>query len=387
MKLRGSHLVSLAILAAVGGWMATGELILGGQADPDAKTIVEREAERETQVFRVRVQELQPSQRPRLLSIRGRTQANAMVSVRAETGGTILTREVEKGQRVEPGQLLCTIDEGVRGTNLAQAEALLEQAKADYEANQNLAKKGFTTQSRLRSLKAAYDSAKASVASAKQDMKRTEIRATVAGQVQEPFAEPGDNLSPGGVCLTLMDTDPMLFSGQVPEREVSNVQPGMSSLIKLVSGEEVTGKVRYISPIADANTRTFTVEIELPNSNMVVRDGITATAAISLPSVTAYRVDPSWVTLADNGEVGVRVVDASKKVSFVPLTILAQDQDVLWVTGLTPGSRVITLGQNFVAGGQFVEPVSPEQMQQIIKARENEETPAPQGDDATGVSS
>ena len=369
MKLRGSHLVALAILAAVGGWMFTGQLILGGQADPNATTIVEREADRTQEAFRVRVSIIQPSQRVETLTIRGRTQADAMVSVRAETGGTVEARLVNKGDFVKAGDLLCEIDQGVREIQLAQAETQLEQASSDYEANQKLVKRGFATNSKLRTLKAAMDSAKSAVATAKQEMGRTQIKASVSGQVQSPLAEVGDNLAPGGVCITLVDTDPMLFSGQIPEREIASVSVGMTSNIKLISGSTITGKVRYISRVADASTRTFTVEIEIPNKDGAIRDGLTAEASIDLSPTDAYQLKPSWLTLEDDGAVGVRIAAADDKVEFVPVKIIAQEDDSVWVEGLSAGMRIITLGQNFVASGQIVAPVTEAQMKALEKAK------------------
>ncbi len=369
MKLRGSHLVALAILAAVGGWMFTGQLILGGQADPNAMTIVDREADRTQEAFRVRVMEIQPSQRVETLTIRGRTQADAMVSVRAETGGTVEARLVNKGDFVKAGDLLCEIDKGVREIQLAQAETLLEQTESDYEANRKLVKRGFATNSKLRSMKAAMDSAKSSLATAMQEMARTQVKASVSGQVQSPLAEVGDNLAPGGVCVTLVDTNPMLFSGQIPEREISSVNVGMTSKIKLISGSKITGKVRYISRVADASTRTFTVEIEMPNKDGAIRDGLTAEASIDLSPTDAYQLKPSWLTLEDNGDVGVRIVAAEDKVKFVPVKIIAQEDDSVWVEGLSAGMRIITLGQNFVASGQIVAPVTEAQMKALEKAK------------------
>lgn len=357
MKLRGSHLVALAILAAVGGWMLTGDLIEGGKGNPDAQSIAEREEKREQTAFRVRVTEIQPTQREAKLEVRGRTEASATVTVRAETGGTVERVSFTKGQRIERGDVLCVLDQGVRASNLAQAEAALEQAQADYDANVQLAERGFATQSKLRSLRAALNAAKAALASAKQEMGRTEVLATAAGQLQEPYAEQGDNLSPGQVCATLTQLDPMLFSGQVPEREVGAIRPGMKAAVEVVSGGKVEGTIRYISPQADARTRTFEVEIEIPNENSQLRDGMTATATIALAPIEAYKLAQNWITLNDEGEVGVRVVDENRTVRFLPVVILAQESDGIWVTGLSPGLNVITLGQNYVAAGETVEPV------------------------------
>ncbi len=364
MKLRGSHLVALAILAGIGGWMFTGDIIRGGQIDPDAESIAEREDARSDDAFRVQVSTMQPDQREAVLDVRGRTKANASVSVRAETGGTVQERVVQKGQTVAAGDLLCTLDEGVRGTSLAQAEAALQQAQADYEANENLAKQGFTTQSRMRQLRTALNSATAALAGAKQDMTRTQVRTTIAGQITEPLADPGDNLAPGGICATVVQTDPIKFTGQVSEVEIGKVRTGMEASVSLVSGETAAGKVSFIAPTSDERTRTFAVEIDLPNPDRTIREGITASAAIPLDTTEAYKVLPSWLTLADDGQVGVRVVEADDTVAFKPVVILAQEEQSMWVAGLSPGDKVITLGQDFVAAGQKVEPVPGQGLEQ-----------------------
>ncbi|MEM8749551.1 MAG: efflux RND transporter periplasmic adaptor subunit [Pseudomonadota bacterium] len=361
MRLQGSHLVAIGILAAIGGWMLTGNVVVGGRADPDAQTIEQREESRTAQLFRVRVTDIQPVQRKATLDIRGRTQADSIVSVRAETGGTVRQRPVAKGDDVKPGDLLCVIDDGVRNTTVDQARAALSQAEADFAANETLADRGFTTKSQMRALKTALDSARAALAAAEQDMKRTRIVATAAGTVQKPFAEPGDNLRAGDVCVTLMNTNPMLFTGQVSERDVAKISLGMKADVRLVTGETVTGELRFIAPAADAQTRTFAIEVAMPNEDGRLRDGMTAFANMTLEPVDAYRLDSSWVTLADDGQIGVRVVDAENKVAFVPVKILAQDTSHIWVTGLSTGQRVITLGQNYVKAGEVVEPVTAEQ--------------------------
>lgn len=367
MKIRGSHLMALAILAGIGGWMYTGKMIIGGQVDPSKPTIAEREASRTKSAFRVRVQTLNPTERFKDLLVRGRTKADALISVRAETGGTVEKRHVKKGQRVKPGDLLCTIDQGIRAANLKQAQTQLAQMQAEYNSTQKLVRRGFATKTKLRGQRTAMNAAKSTLAAAKQDMGRTEIRATIAGVVQSPMAETGDNLSAGGVCITLLDADPMLFIGQISERDIGNVSVGMDANISLISGEDVEGKLRYISQVADAKTRTFEIEIELPNKQAKLRDGLTASATIPLAATMAYEVDSSWLLLNDEGTVGVRTVDASDKVVFKPVTILGQKSGSLWVRGLEPATRIITLGQNFVSAGETVQPVTAEQMKAAKK--------------------
>ncbi|MFD0915719.1 efflux RND transporter periplasmic adaptor subunit [Pseudahrensia aquimaris] len=357
MKIRGSHLVALAIAAGFVGWMYTGEVIVGGQADASQPTIVEREATRSEKAFRVRTQRIQPSERQATLVLRGRTEAEAKVSVRAETPGTVEQRPVVNGQEIAVGDLLCVVDKGVRSMQLSQAQAQLSQAQADFEATDKLVKRGFATRSQLRALRTALDAAKSAVATAEQDMSRTEIRAKVAGIVQEPLAEVGDNLAPGDVCVTVIDTDPMTFTGQVSEQDVGSIKVGMEAVVRLITGQKVKGTITRIGIAADPATRTFEVEMALPNADGSLRDGLTAEARIALTPTQAYEVAANWLTLADDGTVGVRAVDSTNKVTFHPVTILSQGEKTMWVSGLEPNLNVIVLGQNFVAQGEVVEAV------------------------------
>jgi multidrug efflux system membrane fusion protein len=375
-KLKGSHIIAATILAALGGWMYTGELIKGGQSGSaqKSKPIAEREAARSSAAFKVRVSTLQPQARHAQLLIRGRTQADATITVRAETGGTLTKRVVKKGDQVKPGDLLCVIDQGIRKSNLAQAKARLDQAKADFDANSELVAKGFTTKSKMRTMRSALDAAIASLDVAKQDLKRTEIRASVFGEVTSPLAYAGDHLSPRGICVTLIDTDPMLFIGQVSERDISRLQTGMAAGVQLVTGEQVLGKISYIAPNADPKTRTFRVEIGIDNKNRTLRDGVTASSIVKLEPTEAYKVKPSWLTLADSGAIGLRGVDADNKVIFIPVKILSQAKDGMWVIGIKPGTSVITLGHEYVSAGELVEPVSADAMNKDASKKKAEAT-------------
>ncbi len=377
-KLKGSHIVAAAIFAALGGWMYTGELIRGGQSDSaqKSKPIAEREAARSSAAFKVRVSILQPQPRHAQLLIRGRTQADATITVRAETGGTLTKRVVKKGDQVKPGDLLCVIDQGIRKSNLAQAKARLDQAKADFDANSELVAKGFTTKSKMRTMRSALDSAIASLDVAKQDLKRTEIRASVFGEVTSPLAYAGDHLSPGGVCVTLIDTDPMLFIGQVSERDIARLQTGMAAGVQLVTGEKKLGKITYIAPNADPKTRTFRVEIGMNNEKRTLRDGVTASSIVKLEPTEAYKVKPSWLTLADSGAIGLRGVDADNKVIFIPVKILSQAKDGMWVIGIKPGTSVITLGHEYVSAGELVVPVLADSMNKDASKKKAEATAA-----------
>ena len=122
-------------------------------------------------------------------------------------------------------------------------------------------------------------------------------------------------------------------------------------------GEAVEGVIRYIAPSADPATRTFRLELALANPAGRLRDGVTSEIEIVLDEVRAHRFSPAILALSDRGEVGVRIVDAEGLVDFVPVEIIGEERDAVWVAGLPDTVTVITVGQDYVSDGQRVEPV------------------------------
>jgi len=353
----GSVILAILLSIVLGVWMITGEISEGGTAgiNGGAAPIVEREAKKDTELFKVRYTTVKSKIRQEEITVRGRTKANAIVTVRSETAGILEQRLFSKGEKVKAGDLVCVLDKGTRQASLSEAEARLKQAETEYKSGLRLRKKGFTAANRLTQLKATVDGAKASYASAKLELSRINIKANASGIVQDPIAEVGDTLSLGSACITLIDTDPMLFTGQVPELQIADFYIGMDANVKLVTGTKTLGKVRYIAAAADASTRTYQIEIEL-ESTPGVREGMTAETKILLKGEKAFLLSPSWISLSDEGIVGVRTLDKNDIVHFAAVKIVSQGIDGFWVTGLEENVRIITLGQDFVKPGKKVAP-------------------------------
>jgi multidrug efflux system membrane fusion protein len=125
----------------------------------------------------------------------------------------------------------------------------------------------------------------------------------------------------------------------------------------LVTGETTSGRIRFVSKSASANTRTYRVEIEMPNADASIPDGITAEVSIPLSKVMATRVPRSALTYSSAGEIGVRSVNREDIVGFVPVSVIEDEQSIMWVSGVADGTRVIVQGQDFVREGQKVETV------------------------------
>ena len=363
--IKGSHILALLITASIGYWMLGGEVEVGGQNETVASNSEANEGQDAvsqettgTSLFKVNFVAIDAEERRQSIPVRGRTKADAIIPIRAETNGILEKRLFSRGDSVKAGDLVCVIRQGSRKAALASAQARYDQMQADYIANQELEKKGFVTATAMRQKRFELDAAKAQLEESQLELERSEIKANATGIVQDPVAEVGDVLMSGDTCITLVDSDPMFFTGQVSERAINSVKLGMDADVSLVTGETVKGTVSYLAHSADPQTRTFPVEIKLQtDSGQSLRDGLTATANINLQPEMAIRIAPSWITLDDNGAVGVKIVDEENKVGFKPITILSQTNNGFWVGGLTPGDRVITLGQEYVISGETVDPI------------------------------
>lgn len=359
MKIRFSHILAVGITAAVAGWMWTGTYVEGGRADAAnaQPPLSEQREEADKTPFKVSVRQMSAEPRRSMLVIRGRTEADAKVEVRAETDGRVAERRVTEGERIAKGDVLCVLDKGAREAKVLETKAQLAQAELDHTAASQLKDKGFTAQTRVAALKAAMDAAKARLEENELELSRTIIKAPISGVVESPMVKTGTVLAVGGICATIIDADPILAIGQVSERDIGKLELGQQAEVELVTGDTATGAIRYIAPAADPATRTFRVEVEIDNKDGAIRDGITATARVPLSEQQAHRLSSGVLTLDDAGTLGVRAVNEENKVVFHPVKVLGGDTDGLWVSGLPETLRLITAGQDYVTEGQTVEPV------------------------------
>lgn len=291
---------------------------------------------------------------PNRLTLRGRTIANRSVTVAAETAGRVISAPRRKGARVAEGELLCRIDPGSRPAQLAEAEARLDEARAEADAAESLSAKGFTAETTRFARQAALQAAQAAVELIRLDIERLEIRAPFDGWLETDTAELGSRLGIGDPCATLVDLSRLRASGYVGERDVDSLALDRPARIRLINGREAGGHISHIARVADPDTRTYEVEVTLPNPEGRLRAGMTAEILIDLAPTRATRIPQSALTLDDEGRLGVRLaVDGVAR--FAPVAVLSDDTDGVWVTGLPERARLIVAGQEFVRDGRAVE--------------------------------
>lgn len=358
MKARRVAAVGLVVVAA--GWIASGHLFPHESAESRAAA---RVGESEQQkLFRVAVSDARVEPRSRKLVLSGRTEADRKVTAVARTGGVVTELKVRRGQYVKEGDVIAVLSDEAREAQVAQARALLAQRKVELEARMKLVAQGTLPKLEQGNLEAQYKAAEAGLAAAEAEQARGSVRAPWSGIVSDVPVEVGTSAfsMAGREIAQIVALDPMLAVVEVAERRLDGVKLGESADIRLVTGATAKGKIRYVSKTASPSTRTYRVDVEIANPDGAIPDGITAEVAISLNAVPAVRVPRSALTFSSTGELGVRIVDGESKVKFVPVTVVEDEQQFMWVGNVADSARIIVQGQDFVREGQKVEAVDAE---------------------------
>ncbi|HEX3810148.1 MAG TPA: efflux RND transporter periplasmic adaptor subunit [Rhizomicrobium sp.] len=346
-RYRAAAVIALVVVA----WLGTG--FLSGK---DAAAVITAKPTA-SDIPRVRVAQLVASPRAVTITIRGQTQALHAVDVRAQVDGIVRAIHFEKGDAVKAGDVLCELMVNDRQAKLDEATALVSQRSKENDAAQNLMRQGAMSVTGAKQAQAALESAVAAQRTQQIELANTKIRAPYDGFVDDRYVDAGDFMRAGDKCEMVIAPEPFLVVGAVSEREVSQIQIGDPASATLVSGQTVTGKVRFLASKADDTTRTFRIEIELPNSDNKLRSGVSADIHVPVRNLNAQKISPGILVLDDNGVVGVRAV-INNRVHFQPVEIVSDDPDGMWVTGLPNKMTVITVGQEFVIDGERVIPVA-----------------------------
>ncbi|MEO1028527.1 MAG: efflux RND transporter periplasmic adaptor subunit [Pseudomonadota bacterium] len=348
--------IALAIATCIAAFFIYGTLIRGPAASAgDATAAIEARRAAQPTVLPVVVTPAGQQLHTVYLELKGRTEADRMITVRSETTGQVVSAPVTEGTAVKRGTLLCGLDLAARNARIAEAEAAVRSAMLDHAAARKLADDGWASEGQAASLKAALDSANAALDAAKIELSHTQIRAPFDGIFEERLAERGDFLTMGTACGTLVDLDPIKVAVDVSEDYAGRLKLGTPVDIRLSSGASMPGKVQFSAVTADPNTRTFRVFAEAPNPDGQIASGLSANVKIEVGEAPATPIAPALLTLHDDGRIGVRHVDAQSRVQFTEVTIIDDANGVLWVIGLPAETNILATGQDYVSIGAKVE--------------------------------
>ena len=289
-------------------------------------------------------------------------------------GGKIAKRHVDAGARVKRGDVLAELDpEDLRlqvaaaRAQLAAAEANLATARAERDRYRNMLDRKLVSQSHFDAQQNAYQAAEAQVGTvrAQLDVSRNQaeyaqLRAPGDGVIATRQAEAGQVVAAGQPIFTLAEEGEREIAISLPEQGIRNFSVGQTVLVELWSdsGKRVPGKIRELSPGADALTRTYAARVSFDAETSGAELGQSARVYAGQAGEAGISVPLPAVT-GENGENFVWVVDpATKKVRRTPVQLGPYGEArVPVVSGIAAQDWIVVAGVHLLREGQPVRPV------------------------------
>lgn len=348
-----TYLIAIGIFIVLSIWMLTGMF----KSTPEAatETVVASQSKAPTQV---RTRTITIENKELSVSLRGRTEAKRIVDVHAEISGKLISTPIEKGQRVKKGDVLCELSEEDRAVQLSRAKASFEKAQIDFDGSKKLFDDGMISSAALAASKSALENERAALKTAQLNVDHLQMRAPFDAFVEDRPAQVGALIERGQICARLIDESTLLASGQATEKNIQQLNLGQKAIVKLADNREYPASISFIGRTADSLTRTYKLEVTINDQNHSIRDGITAQIIIPLNEVKAHHISPSVLALDGEGNLGVRIVNNEDKVELIPVSVVDESIDGVWITGLPETVRLIVVGQELVSHGDSVSVLS-----------------------------
>lgn len=366
----GSWFLSASIAVLVGLWMLSGQLDNGDTQERNTQRSTTSPTIKRSSV-RVRTQSAEEVQRT--IVVNGKTAPARVVELSAETDGRVEFIGAERGRNISRGELIVRLDERDRSARLSQAKATVKQREVEFEARERLKTESYVSEAQLQEAVAALEAARTELTRAQLDLTYMTIRAPFDGALQSRIVEVGDFVKRGDPIATFVDNRTIIVTANLSEFDARYVNVDDLAEARLATGGTVRGRIRYVAPVAHEATRTFTVELEVDNSDGRLRPGGTAELRIPAESLLAHRVSPSLLTLDDAGNVGIKIINDQGKVEFVVADIALSSADGVWIAGLPPTVTIITVGQGFVATGSVVNAIPEEDVNTAVAIKSSKE--------------
>nr|WP_234814857.1 efflux RND transporter periplasmic adaptor subunit [Noviherbaspirillum denitrificans] len=285
--------------------------------------------------------------------------------------GKIVARKVEVGSEVKRGQLLMQLDpqdlklaQAQANAGLKAAESNRDLAKSELKRYKDLREKNFVSEAILdgketayKAAQASYDQALAAYRNQSNQAAYTSLESDVDGVVTGIDAEVGQVVAAGTPVLRVAQAGEKEVVIAIPEDKVEALRKVTDVKVRIWSSrdEQIPGKLRELSPVADPATRTYTAKISIPDAPPHIKLGMTGYVTFAAKSPHAMVRLPLAALFNDKGVTSVWVVE-NGSVKLVPVQVAGTaGNEILVSAGVTPGQTVVTAGVNQLKQGQQVK--------------------------------
>lgn len=288
------------------------------------------------------------------------------VMVSAEVSGKVAAIAFEPGTMVQAGDLLVQQDIDAETAQLRSAEASMTLAKVNFERATRLLKEKTYSRSEYDNANAQFKQAVAQVDNIKAIIAKKTIRAPFKGVLGIRLINLGQILSAGDPIISLQSLDPVFANFSLPQQQLTKIKTGLTVRIKTDAFPDriFEGSITAINPQVETATRNIMAQATIKNSELLLRPGMFATAAVVLPEQEKVLAIPATGVLSAPYSDSVFIVEDAPDNStaaggkavrqqFVRLGV-RQGDFVAVTAGLKEGDMVVSTGVFKLRNGQAV---------------------------------
>ena len=419
MKIKSSYLLAGLIALLVGLWMASGSFMKdtpavindSKQADANSEANMSKQPVAASS-FTVSAVTVQNETINRTIRANGVSEAAFDVTVSSKIDGNIIKIPATEGSEIKLGDVLIILDKGTLPEQIAAAKAELNAAEKSYNAAQKqskgtlkeelaaaranlvviekrlsianeLAKDNFTAPLELAQLKADYENARvqlakietaqnyrselevaqnlarveaarASLAALETQLEDSTIRSPVSGLLETLHVEKGERMRRDAAAATILGMDTLSVIVAVPQNDIAQISVGDMVDVTIAGAGSNKGKVTKIASQSNQSTRTFDVEVSLQNKDRKLRGGVTVEASIDVGTIPAFGISPAHLSVSADGSLLAKI-SVDGMVQTVDVEMVRSGGEKVFVSGLTDGTTLLTVGQAFVEAGDNVD--------------------------------
>lgn len=288
----------------------------------------------------VRVQPVESRKRMATEEVVGTVRPKLRSVIEAKVSGRVERMLVAPGQAVKAGDLLVQVNAAEIQARYEQARALREQADREFKRKEALFKDKTISQSEFDIADSQLRVADAAVKEAETLLSYIKVAAPFDGLITAKRADVGDLAAPGKPLLEMEDPTTLRLEADVPEALMGKVSLGDKLAVRVPAiGAAFEGTVSEIAPVADANSRTFPVKLDLPRT-AGLRSGQFGRLAVPVAEVNAIRVPANAVIVRGQMELAFVVANGKAQMRIVKTGKRLTDE-VEIVSGLNPGEQIV----------------------------------------------
>lgn len=289
----------------------------------------------------------------------GMVEAVKAASISPEMGGKIESIPVKVGQQVKKGQLLMTLDSKVMQNSLSELDKGFELVTTLYNKQKELWDQGVGSEMQFLEIKNRKESMERTMNTLKSQLELTKIYAPFDGRIEKIAMKVGELASPGRGIIDVVNLSNLYVNTEVSEAFMQTVNRGDSVTVEFpnLPGVTKTIPIAYKGDVINPQSRTFSIRMEIPNSNQEIKPNMLANVKLRVVNLKDAVVVPTALIRQDVEGSYVFIIRSSSAPAAHKIYLKTGSSDgnlTVVESGLTGGEMIISQGYNQVKEGSLI---------------------------------